>query len=154
MKLFTYGTLRPSLYPHRLLPGMDPVRATLTAQLQMFNLGHFPALIEVEEGGRGMWGEIVGEVITIPDIKMYDAYEGYTPDGKGLYDRAEFAVTLDSGETCRAWVYFMHRLQFFSGDSRQLVVSGDWADIVRRRPPLPDNDGDIDVDVNVDVEGE
>lgn len=126
-RIFVYGTLRPKLYPKRRPIGVeDVVGATLAANLKMFNLGAFPAL--VEDAGVHL---ITGESYTLPDITVFDAYEGYLPNGRGLYDRSLFQIELEDGLKTQAWVYWMHKERHEFGD---VIDSGDWADVLRRSP--------------------
>ena len=133
--LFTYGTLRPSLYPG--VPerfNVTPVgRGQLNGHFRMFNLGRFPALVESKPNGHPEDGaQIVGEVVATNKINLVgrlDRYEGCNGDATardGLYYRALYDVTLDSGEVLRAvWVYLQK-----PNPSRQIVevTTGDWAD--------------------------
>jgi gamma-glutamylcyclotransferase (GGCT)/AIG2-like uncharacterized protein YtfP len=123
--VFTYGTLRPSLYPS--VPnrfGVTPVGpGILEATYSMYNLGRFPALVKTGDDTT-----IRGEVVEIEDIKRLDWYEGYnsTNPSDGLYDRTQQKVTLDDGRVLEAWVYFMHK----APSGVDLVESGDWGSIV------------------------
>ena len=82
----------------------------------MYNLGHFPALVKGT-------GSIVGETFTVPSITIFDHYEGYRPDGSGLYDREQVEINTASGDKT-AWVYFMKQ----TPRRASLVPTGDWAD--------------------------
>lgn len=127
MNLFVYGTLRPSLYPHRH-PG-TPVRdAVLPGKFRMFNLGRFPALVY-----SAVPTNIHGEVFDVQSSTMYDAYEGYAPGGKGLYDKVEVPVIVEGREEL-AWVYFMHDKRLIEFLDRTPVPGGDWStELVRRK---------------------
>lgn len=115
MILFTYGTLRPSLYPQNAGRfGLTKLRdAQMTVGLQMKDLGSFPALVVSPDHHT-----IHGELAECSDsmLPRLDAYEGYSKSGDGLYDRTEIEV---DGTT--AFVYFMHAQS--EGD---VVESGDW----------------------------
>lgn len=131
-RIFVYGTLRPSLYPQRFPgrfgPSLKP--ATLTSGLKMYSLGRYPALVPDDGESR-----VVGETFELDDIKVYDAYEGYLPNGMGLYDRRKFDIVLDTGEKVEAWVYFMHALRFNQDiiDWAKEVPSGNWADAMPKQ---------------------
>lgn len=125
-RIFVYGTLRPSLYPHRRPIDRVVEPARLRDNLAMFDLGYFPALVESDDEH-----EIVGETFEVPSIRMYDAYESYLPNGKGLYDRRVVTIKTESGKELGAWIYFMHADKFKedgAADYGKPVPSGDWAD--------------------------
>lgn len=128
MRIFVYGTLRPTLYPHRRREGQEVKQARLTGNYKLWNMGRFPALVEDLKSKT-----IVGETYEVPDIKVYDQYEGYLPTGKGLYDRKEVEIEFD-GKTESAWVYFMHSERFKSdGGWAQEIESGDWQDTLKAK---------------------
>lgn len=123
MRIFVYGTLRPSLYPGRRPQGAVVENATYDGKLRMVNLGSFPALQTCETDHR-----IVGETFELPDIRVYDAYEGYRSDGKGLYDRKEIEIAVGpDGRKETAWVYFQHAGGKYSSGYDREIESGDWA---------------------------
>ena len=127
MFVFVYGTLRPSLYPHRS-NGKPSRPATLEANFVMWNLGRFPALVPQPQSQ--CLTTIKGEVIEVEDVQVFDAYEGYRANGKGLYDREQFVVVIEeTGEIVSAWTYFMHpeRFEQRADGTAQRVPSGDWA---------------------------
>ena len=128
-RLFVYGTLRPSLYPWRKRPGGPVEEASLTGNYKLWNLGRFPAVVESQLPQR-----IVGETFEVEHIAPYDSYEGYLPNGKGLYDRKKVKIQLkDEVTTLEAWVYFMHHTTFHGEDGpkwAEPIESGDWGDVV------------------------
>lgn len=120
MFLFTYGSLRPSLSPSNVARfNLKPIvgKATLSGKLEMVSVGWFPALIPCEG-----WNTVVGELVEVSDLTYIDQYEGYQPNGRGLYDREELPVFVD-GKKYIAWVYFMHRRPHVAED----VPGQDWA---------------------------
>lgn len=129
-KVFTYGTLRPDLYPH--VPARFKVVALVPAVLAnpaflMYHLGGYPALVKDEAAK----APIQGFLVETEDLKRLDGYEGYRADGTGLYDRMKVTVaTLVDGTSNpeEAWVYFMRRAP--GGD--RVLASGDWAEAIRR----------------------
>lgn len=119
--LFTYGTLRPSLYHIKARAfGLEKVGdATLTEKFTLRNLGRFPALVPAEEEHT-----IDGELVRIENLSKADRYEGYVPGGSGLYDRKEVIVNVLQGNdqySIQAWVYFMKE------SDAPVISSGDWA---------------------------
>lgn len=129
--VFTYGTLRPSLYPHVLRRFRAQAKGfgILESNFAMYNLGAFPALVKGLKGDDGL---IRGEVIELPDLRQADGYESYSADGDGLYDRITQRITMDDGRVLTAWVYFMSSLPSSINDAIDYVESGDWADVVRK----------------------
>ena len=121
--VFTYGTLRPSLYPGRAAAW---VRAFLVDQLTMIDLGRYPALVEATDEH-----EIVGDVIEVDSVTRFDSYEGYLPNGQGLYDRRRVKVRGADAKVYLAWVYFMHKDR--APEWGRTVPTGDWADVLRTR---------------------
>jgi gamma-glutamylcyclotransferase (GGCT)/AIG2-like uncharacterized protein YtfP len=121
-RLFTYGTLRPSLYPVRM-GQMPSTKATLCG-FKMYNLGKFPCLIHTRDLNVS---RIVGEVIELDNIKRYDPYEGYPH----LYDREEVNAKTEGGkEWLKCWVYFMRPSSFDRANGAVWVPSGDWANVL------------------------
>jgi len=120
--VFTYGTLRPSLYPHvEKRFGVKLVgKGILESTFSMYNLGAFPALTKTGDDT-----SIRGEVVETTNLRGLDHYEGYNSSGDGLYDRSQQKVTLDDGRVLTAWVYFMHKVP----QDVELVESGDWEDM-------------------------
>lgn len=119
MLVFTYGTLRPSLYPH--VEKRFNVKlvgpATIKVGLRMVSLGPFPALVPSENHNT-----IVGEVVEAADLSALDAYEGYRKDGRGLYDRME-VLTVVNGLDYPVWVYYMKA----DPPNSSPIESGDWS---------------------------
>ena len=129
-KLFTYGTLRPSLYAHKV-GDVVGTPAKLTG-FKMFNLGRFPCLVEDDSDGLE---PIVGETIAIPSVTMYDGYEGYPI----LYNRKEVACHVDKEHDyyIGCWVYFMEPQMFSQHEARAIYIpSGDWADVLAKKAQL------------------
>jgi gamma-glutamylcyclotransferase (GGCT)/AIG2-like uncharacterized protein YtfP len=119
MLVFTYGTLRPSLYPHveRRFNVKLVGPAILTTKLQMVSLGPFPALVCSPN-----YHDIVGELVETETLSLLDGYEGYRNDGRGLYDRTELACFIN-GVYHTAWVYYMKSMPPNSNP----IESGDWS---------------------------
>lgn len=119
MLVFTYGTLRPSLYPH--VENRFNVKlvgpATITVGLRMVSLGPFPALVPSDKHQT-----IVGEVVEAETLSLLDGYEGYRNDGRGLYDRKLLPVIYNN-EQVEAWVYFMKS----TPPNSTPIESGDWS---------------------------
>ena len=137
MKIFVYGTLRPSLYPQRKPRNVTVVNKATLEGFTMWNLGRFPALtqkynyVQGQDEAKVPSAKIVGEVYDIPQVSVFDGYEGYKADGTGLYDRDIMPCVLETGERVMAWVYFMHTWKLREvGGAATIVQSGDWADVM------------------------
>lgn len=129
--IFVYGTLRPSLYPHRKLEGAPAQMEA--AGWKMVNVGgKFPALVPSKKSDdlRSSW--IVGEVIQVGDFTELDTYEGCKADGSGLYARTKVTVRLTGTHSnSTAWVYYMTQLKLDEIAKLRPVrpiSTGDWAD--------------------------
>ena len=57
------------------------------------------------------------------ELNMYDEYEGVD---NGLYIRTTVPVTLDSGETEKAWIYVAGPQLWQNSNSFTEVPEGDW----------------------------
>jgi gamma-glutamylcyclotransferase (GGCT)/AIG2-like uncharacterized protein YtfP len=126
--VFTYGTLRPSLYGEKYgctLVGPGQIK-NLPIGFKMYNCGRFPALVPSRAKGLK---PIVGEVVSIGDLVELDRYEGYQPGGKGLYDRRLVEIDRGGAVSVEAWVYFMQKAH----PHMRWIRSGDWTDVVN--PP-------------------
>lgn len=137
--VFSYGTLRPSLYPHAVkrfgLVAMG--KAALKGHFQMINLGAFPGLIE--HAGLPKTS-IVGEVISLASMENADRYEGCRYGRPGnLYDRKEVEVVMSAdGKILKVWVYLfnytdkdIHDPINVDGPQRPIVVGGDWENAIK-----------------------
>lgn len=128
INVFTYGTLRPSLYPAVVDRfNLTPVgRGVLYGHYAMLHLGHFPGLVETPVRTHPDAGAaIVGEVVQVTDLSLLDRYEGYP----SLYMRREVEIILDDNRRVTSWVYI------YNGGpaSGKPVPTGDWADMVGPR---------------------
>lgn len=136
--IFTYGTLRPSLYPKNVDRfGLVPMgSATLQGHYQLIDLGNFPGLISEP---RLPVSNIIGEVVSIGTLEQADRYEGckYGKPGN-LYDRVEVEVLLKEGAGCRiqkVWTYVFNHHENRNvhdpidpaGAKMAVIDSGDWA---------------------------
>ena len=133
--VFSYGTLRPSLYPHMMkrFGLLSMGKGTLKGPFQMLNLGAFPGLIEdVRLPNR----TIVGEVIGVSDLAQADRYEGCNYGHPGnLYDRKIVEVLLENGTPVKTWVYLFNvneKMHSFddAGAKMPVVEGGDWATVL------------------------
>lgn len=138
-RVFTYGTLRPTLYPGAIRNfGLAPIgKATLRGPFQMLNLGRFPGLIKHYSLPTV---NIVGEVVEVENILNCDRYEGCVPGREGnLYDRMKVTVRLDGAksEMMEVWVYIYncdpreHNPADEAGARGSVVKSGDWEEVMR-----------------------
>jgi gamma-glutamylcyclotransferase (GGCT)/AIG2-like uncharacterized protein YtfP len=107
-KVFFYGTLMAG-FDRRRRAGIDTRMRFLGRgwiEGALFDLGLFPAAIP-SPGGR-----IQGEAYEVDDdpavMSKLDEIEGFRPSepDTSLYTRVPIVVTLDSGTTEQAWVYF------------------------------------------------
>lgn len=136
VKVFTYGTLRPSLYPGAVARfGLTPLgRGVLYGHYEMLHLGGFPGLIQTPPGTHPDAGaSIVGEVVEVADLRPLDRYEGYP----SLYDRREVEIVMDDNTRATAWVYLFNNTPEHGpvdpNRARPVVTTGDWADIIATR---------------------
>lgn len=112
-----YGTLRKKEHNHRLLEDSEFVGDGTVNGFKMYHLGGFPALQHDE-------GVAIVEVYRVDKDTMIslDRLEGYRGDDNNFYDREITEVVLNSGETVRAWIYFIDR----GMQHRGVIESGDW----------------------------
>ena len=135
MILFVYGTLRPSLYPHVCEQwGLKSAGPALTKGWTMYNLGRFPAVVEALTGS-----SIIGELVIVDNLDRLDRYEGYRPNGQGLYNRKTIEVFPARCTQEPIWLYYMNNAPQtgeFYGDNEPVlypvIPSGDWEDVVTR----------------------
>ena len=108
-KIYVYGTLRPNK------------GKTLRIKGSLFNVGWFPAAVNIKEG-LGCEDEITVEVIKVSSKKLedLDVYEGYDPSSPGtsLYLRKPF---LDG------FIYEYNR----SVENLEKILSGDWFEFTK-----------------------
>lgn len=116
-----YGTLRTGEGNHRCMVRAEGKSLGLGKTVEnynLYNLGAFPkvsltrndhnvpVVVEVfETDTRGLTGPL-------------DALEGYP----AFYDRTEVDVTLDSGETVKAWIYHIEN----NSGLTYPIMNGDW----------------------------
>lgn len=133
--VFVYGTLRPSLYPHRKLIG-HPAKMDASGWELVNIRGKFPAAIPLSVHHSGNGGRrashIHGEVIYVDDLSEIDAYEGYLTNNRGLYLRTDVRVLLNGNrDTTIVKIYYMTEEKLKNvakyGTVRT-IASGDWAD--------------------------
>lgn len=108
-KLFVYGTLKRETGLLHELVGRDRYRFVGMGNISGKKLKGtpYPAVIK-DPSGEPISGEVF-ELLSFPDtIKMLDAYEAFNPDNpsQSLYTRELVTVTLNSGQTVEAWVYY------------------------------------------------
>lgn len=115
-KVLVYGSLRMGEGNNYLLEGSDFMGEIKFTGFTLHNLGYYPAIVENEENGQ----EIVGEVweITNDTFNRLDRLEGYPH----YYNRKQIET-----EFGPAWVYFNN-----NSISRPIVESGDWKNCTNR----------------------
>lgn len=129
-RVFVYGTLLADEHNNHHLEDADLVGAgTLRGAYTMFNLGHYPAVVELDGPER----EVVGEVYEVELDTVYrsldrlegvdrDDPENRDGDGRGLYYRREVEVEVD-GDAVEVWVYLMTPERC---GGRGFLPSGSW----------------------------
>lgn len=111
--VFVYGSLKKGYGNHSVMErsaGRLLGEATLPPRYKLFSLGGFPGVVEVDEDGN----ELHGEVYEVERMNSLDALEGH-PE---FYRRK--LVNTEYGE---AWVYLLpdHWL-----DGRDIITDGKW----------------------------
>ncbi len=105
--LFVYGTLKRNEGANHFLKDCTFVGNAVTKDAK-FNMksnnGYFPFVFN--NGDK----KIAGEIYECPDqvLPYLDMYEGYRPDGSGLYLRNEFDYVLDNGKDIKAIMYYQN----------------------------------------------
>lgn len=120
IRVFVYGTLRPSLraikdlWTH-LPTGNKVGNGTIQGKLYALT----PVVPGVRLGGKT---EVKGEVVEVKeaDLRRFDGLEGHPH----MYERQVVPVTLEDGEIIQAWVYEYKQWN----KTEALVKSGDWTD--------------------------
>lgn len=128
--VFFYGTLMAGFDRRRqagLEEGLRYIgRGTIKAAL--FDVGLYPAAVPAPD--RKVWGEVYE--VTDPDavLPSLDGIEGYSPakPDSSLYLRAVTEVSLPTGPTLQAWVYFYNAPlgqapRITSGDYLEYIAS-------------------------------
>lgn len=128
---FFYGTLMTGFDRRRRagIEGKLRNRRRGWIRAGLFDLGIYPAAIPDPEGC--VWGEVYAMDDPQGVLTALDEIEGYTesdPD-RSLYTRHITPVTLDTGDTVEAWVYFYNAPL----GGAQRIASGDYLRHVRAR---------------------
>lgn len=107
-KIFAYGTLMGG-FDRLRRAGIDTrmrfvARGWITGAL--YDLGLYPVAIPAPDGR--VWGEVYDVEDDPSVVQKLDEIEGFRPNDPdtSLYVRAQTEVTLNTGETATAWVYF------------------------------------------------
>ncbi len=119
-KVFVYGSLLSGLGNHVLLRDSKLVGNAVTPpEFVMIDLGAFPGVIHVLEGG----SPVMGEVYEVDDATMtrLDRLEGYDKEhpSEGLYNRME--ISTEFGD---AFIYTINNA--FGRSMIHSVENGDW----------------------------
>jgi gamma-glutamylcyclotransferase (GGCT)/AIG2-like uncharacterized protein YtfP len=131
-RIFFYGTLmspfnrpgRERITPQLTFEGRGTIRAAL------FDLGIYPAAVPAEDNSV-VWGEVYAAIEPEAVLSVLDEIEGHRPNEpeRSLYTRMLRDVTLDTGRTEKAWVYFYNAPL---GQARR-IVSGDYLEFLNGR---------------------
>jgi gamma-glutamylcyclotransferase (GGCT)/AIG2-like uncharacterized protein YtfP len=116
--LFVYGTLRPEATPAALRSALGRTRRLGLGRLpgRLYHLGGYPAFVPEEGCGTTVRGEVLGLPRDPSLLALLDDYEGHA------FERVESRVLLDSGQTCRCWVYVYTR----DPGPAPVIASGDY----------------------------
>jgi len=124
--VFVYGTLLPGQPNSWIWDGSDKeYRAAIFPNGRLFDLGHYPVLVEAEAG------LVHGKLITVdsdrylPTLHRLDALEGYDPSSPvaGDFRRVIRQVRLADNSSEMAWVYLGRKLPEHKAVE---IKSGDW----------------------------
>ena len=129
--VFFYGTLmtpfnragRLNIDDHLIFRG----RGTISAAL--FDLGIYPAAVPASDAR--VWGEVYETTLPIVVLRTLDELEGYSPGEpeSSLYLRMLTPVTLETGESVKAWAYFYNAPL----GRAERIASGDYLEYLRVR---------------------
>jgi gamma-glutamylcyclotransferase (GGCT)/AIG2-like uncharacterized protein YtfP len=106
--LFVYGTLRPRCrHPMAdFLARRGVYRGEARVAGQLFDLGRYPAAVPRAQPNQWVHGDLFDlDEITLAELDRYEAVES---PGVSYFGRRLETVSLDSGETVQAWVYWFH----------------------------------------------
>jgi gamma-glutamylcyclotransferase (GGCT)/AIG2-like uncharacterized protein YtfP len=124
--LFTYGTLRPDLWPaalRRILPELRCL-GTATVRGRLYDLGPYPAAILDAAADE----RIRGEVLELPPgtsvLSVIDTYEECCPAdaAESLFLRLRCDAEFADGRVLNCWIYVYNR----DPGSVPLVPDGDY----------------------------
>lgn len=110
--LFVYGTLKASYRGNYgrdkrdRLVGESRLLGAATLQGRLYDLGHYPGVIDSDVVSDLVHGEVV-ELADVASFHWLDAYEGIDPQTpeRSQYRREERPVRLADGSCVTAWVY-------------------------------------------------
>jgi gamma-glutamylcyclotransferase (GGCT)/AIG2-like uncharacterized protein YtfP len=134
--VFVYGTLREAVrgpVQKAVTEGWELVgHGTVAAEL--YDLGAYPGAVPSAAGGPRVWGELYGVPDAEEALPRLDHHEGCGPGHAPPHEfaRALVDVTLESGETVEAWVYW-YRWE----PAGRLIGSGDYMTALRLARGLP-----------------
>jgi len=91
---------------------------------QLFDLGRYPGLVLSNAGGATVEGELLELSNPVQTLRWLDAYEGIVPGQHehNEYERREVDVTLENGESARAWTYVYRK----AVPTSALITGGRW----------------------------
>jgi gamma-glutamylcyclotransferase (GGCT)/AIG2-like uncharacterized protein YtfP len=130
-KLFVYGTLLRGFPLHKYLR-KGGVRYLGKAKIhgRLYDLGQFPGALPSESPAEEIEGELYELSDPTEQLKELDEVEEFYPNRlrKSLFVRELAHVRLPTGQSVRAWVYFLSR----KPPNARFIESGDYAEA--RRP--------------------
>jgi gamma-glutamylcyclotransferase (GGCT)/AIG2-like uncharacterized protein YtfP len=129
--LFVYGTLMAidtralgRTQRARLQRESRSLGAATMTGARLYNLGRYPGLVESDEAGTIVHGEVVALANPARTFSWLDAYEGVIPDNPDAsdYARLERTVRIARGTELTAWVYVFLR----DIAHRRAIAGGRW----------------------------
>ena len=121
--LFVYGTLKKNQIANHYLKDAKFI-GNATTKDSIFdmksNRGYYPFVFL--NGNK----DIMGEIYEVPmeKLKDLDAYEGYSPDGNGLYLRNVFDYVLENGQDIKAIMYYQKDNKYNLKDMTNVELIG------------------------------
>ncbi len=125
-KVFVYGTLRRGFPLHEHLAD-DDVRFVGKGWIlgRLYDLGEFPGALPSRSPGDRIEGELYELANPQAQLEELDEVEEFDPDRpeQSLFVRRLADVEMQTGDTFKAWVYFLVR----KPPDARLIPSGDYA---------------------------
>ena len=121
--LFVYGTLKKGQRANNYLKDAEFIGNASTKDSifdMKSNHGYYPFVFL--DGNK----DIIGEIYKVPMKRLadLDSYEGYSPNGDGLYLRNEFDYVLDTGQEIKAIMYYQKDNKYNLKDMTNIGLDG------------------------------